>query len=261
MIEEPKGRREIVLINKSEPQSKDKWDTVERTSKVLSIAAIPVVIAVGGWYIQRQLQNQTVSRDYVQLAVSILKEPDDKTKIKPELRAWAVDLLKDNSPTKLSDEVINQLKTGQTILPASAGTSNSSSTGCDLRINKLESLQSRVAILAKQLIESAKQQGIEVMVLDTFRSADEQDKLAEQGLSGVRGGRSSHNAGLAFDLVPVENCKPLWNDLEKYKKLGDIAKGLGLVWGGDYVNFKDYPHFEYKPERSVQPTQSSNANQ
>lgn len=115
-MEENKIRREIVLINKSESQSSDKWTTIERVSKVLSIAAIPVVLAVGGWIIQRQLQNQTVNRDYVQLAVSILKEPDT-AKIKPQLRDWAVDLLNANSPTKFSSEVAKQLKSGETTLP------------------------------------------------------------------------------------------------------------------------------------------------
>jgi hypothetical protein len=38
-----------------------KWlDAAERISRVVSIAAIPVVLAVGGWIIQRQFQNQTV---------------------------------------------------------------------------------------------------------------------------------------------------------------------------------------------------------
>jgi WD40 repeat protein len=115
-MEENKSRREIILINRSEIQSADKWTIVERVSKVLSIAAIPVVLAVGGWIIQRQLQDQTVNRDYVQLAVSILKE-SDTTKIKPQLRDWAVDLLNANSPTKFSDEVAKQLKSGETTLP------------------------------------------------------------------------------------------------------------------------------------------------
>ena len=113
---ENKARREIILINKSESQGTDKWTAIERLSKVLSIAAIPVVLAIGGWIIQGQLQNQTVNRDYVQLAVSILKEPDT-TKIKPQLRNWAVDLLNANSPTKFSDEVAKQLKSGETTLP------------------------------------------------------------------------------------------------------------------------------------------------
>lgn len=91
--------------------SNDKWNAL----KAISIAAVPVVLAVGGWYIQRQLQNQTLSRDYVQLAVSILKEPDSAAQTNPVLRAWAVDLLRENSPTRLSDQLVEQLKTGRDV--------------------------------------------------------------------------------------------------------------------------------------------------
>lgn len=115
-------RREIYLITKSEDRGGDKWRNIERVSKVISIAAIPVVLAVVGWVIQADLQNQTVSRDYVQLAVSVLRDPD-KEKVPPELRDWAVDLLNENSPTKFSAEVTRKLKSGETILPiGSSGT-------------------------------------------------------------------------------------------------------------------------------------------
>src|SRR5215831_4229757 len=90
----------------------DNWlDTVEKLSRILSIAAIPVVIAIGGWLIQRQLQDQTIRRDYVQLSLSILQNPDP-SKVSPEIRNWAVDLLDANSPTKLSPEAIQKLKSG-----------------------------------------------------------------------------------------------------------------------------------------------------
>lgn len=70
----------------------DSWlDTVEKISRMLSIAAIPVVIAIGGWLIQRQLQNQSIRRDYVQLALSILQNPDP-SRVSPEIREWAVEL-------------------------------------------------------------------------------------------------------------------------------------------------------------------------
>lgn len=70
----------------------DSWlDTVEKISRILSIAAIPVVIAIGGWLIQRQLQNQSIRRDYVQLAVSILQDPDPSS-VPPEIRERAVEL-------------------------------------------------------------------------------------------------------------------------------------------------------------------------
>ena len=75
-------------------------DTAERISRMASIAALPIILAIGGWVIQRQLQNRTVSRDYVQLALTILQNPD-QSKVAPELREWAVELLNANSPTKL----------------------------------------------------------------------------------------------------------------------------------------------------------------
>lgn len=101
---------------KREPGDGGLWATIEKISKTLSAVAIPVVLAGGGWFIQKQLQNQAVSRDYVQLAVSILREPD-QSKVKPEMRQWAVDLLQANSPIKLSGETEAKLKKGELTLP------------------------------------------------------------------------------------------------------------------------------------------------
>lgn len=102
----------------SRNQQVSNWETVERIFKTLSIVAIPIVLGFGGWIIQGRLQNQTVSRDYVQLAVSILKEPRD-SKIDPEMRNWAVQLLNENSPTKFNQRVVEQLRSGTAQLPES----------------------------------------------------------------------------------------------------------------------------------------------
>lgn len=104
------------IINRDQHTSK--WETVERVSRTLSILAIPVVLAFGGWIIQQRLQNQAVSRDYVQLAVSILKEPKTSN-VDPQMRTWAVQLLNDNSPTKFNSQVFEQLKLGTAQLPES----------------------------------------------------------------------------------------------------------------------------------------------
>ncbi|MEP6921579.1 MAG: hypothetical protein ABI967_10685 [bacterium] len=101
-----------------------KWETAERLARTLSIVAIPVVLAIGGWIIQQRIQNQAVSRDYVQLAVSILKEPES-AKVDPDMRAWAVQLLNDNSPTRFTPKFTEQLKTGQVQLPQSFNVSSS----------------------------------------------------------------------------------------------------------------------------------------
>ena len=92
-------------------------DLIERLTKVASIALIPVVLAVGGWIIQQRLQDRTLNKDYVQLAVTILKEPE-KPGDKKDMKRWAVKLLNDNSPTKFSEEVSEQLTNGQAKLPA-----------------------------------------------------------------------------------------------------------------------------------------------
>ncbi len=60
-----------------------------------------------------------------------------------------------------------------------------------------------------------------------------------------------HTVGLAVDIVPFNNIHKRWswdlknnavNDL--FNKLGELARKHGLVWGGDWKTFKDYPHIQ-----------------
>jgi hypothetical protein len=126
----------------------DTWlDTIEKVSRMLSIAAIPVAIAVGGWLIQRQLQDQTIRRDYVQLALSILQNPDP-SKVPPEIREWAVDLLNENSPTKLNAQAIANLKSGKVTLSGFSFVPSSALTP-ELQQNLESSLQNFKAYLTK----------------------------------------------------------------------------------------------------------------
>jgi hypothetical protein len=112
MSEDSKIRREIFVTMKSESKPEDAWSIIERISKVLSLAAIPFVLGIGGLLIERQLQNQTVKKDYVQIAIAILTEPD-KAKVDPIIREWAVDLLNDNSPRQFSSDTVEKLKKGE----------------------------------------------------------------------------------------------------------------------------------------------------
>jgi hypothetical protein len=97
----------------------DRWDQLERIAKVMSLIAVPVVLAIVGWFVQNSLSDRNVGQEYVKLALSILKEP--KEKIEPSLRDWAVDLLNQNSPTRFSAQVVQALKEGQATLPAQLG--------------------------------------------------------------------------------------------------------------------------------------------
>jgi hypothetical protein len=73
------------------------------------------------------LTRATVSRDYVQLAVTVLTA--DKIKTPQELRAWAVDLLNENSPVKFSKEVADRLKGGEIEFPRLAAMLSTANAG------------------------------------------------------------------------------------------------------------------------------------
>jgi hypothetical protein len=76
------------------PAKKDVWEVLESASKIIAALGIPVVLGVGGWYIQKSVSNQTVSKDYVTLATSILQAKQEAGNDSAKgLRKWAVALL------------------------------------------------------------------------------------------------------------------------------------------------------------------------
>jgi WD40 repeat protein len=99
----------------------------ERTARIVSLVAIPVVLAIIGGVIQATLSKGTVSSDYVKLAVSILTA--EKSKTPDDLRGWAVDLLDANSPVKFSKEIADRLKGGEIALPGGVAALLSTSNG------------------------------------------------------------------------------------------------------------------------------------
>jgi peptidoglycan LD-endopeptidase CwlK len=113
---------------------------------------------------------------------------------------------------------------------------------------------------SNQLIQQAAEKGIVIIITDDFRSAADQDRLYEQGrtvegniVTHARGGESFHNFGLAIDFAiktPTENV--IWdmqfdgnqNGKPDWDEVVEMAKALGFEWGGDWAQFKDYPHLQ-----------------
>ncbi len=91
--------------------------SIERVSKIVSLLAIPIVLGVGGWLIQRSVSESSIKKDYVGLAVNILQ--NEKSASDPKLREWAVQLLNHHSPVKFNSETANALSSGLVILPQS----------------------------------------------------------------------------------------------------------------------------------------------
>lgn len=58
--------------------------------------------------------------------------------------------------------------------------------------------------------------------------------------------RSSHQSGLAADIVPTQEGRILWSAAgEVWACLGRAAREAGLVWGGDWKTLRDLPHVEW----------------
>ncbi len=84
------------------------------------------------------------------------------------------------------------------------------------------------------------------------RTAEEQNALFKQGASQLDGysKKSRHQSGCAVDFVVYdENGKVTWG-FSYYEQVSWAFKqaadelGIPIVWGGDWVSFKDGPHVE-----------------
>lgn len=90
-------------------------------------------------------------------------------------------------------------------------------------------------------------------ILEGHRGEVLQNTYYESGKSQVKwpGGRHNTKPSEAVDVAP---CPINWKDIDRFKDFGDlvkeIAEGLGIEieWGGDWKNFKDYPHWQLKTE-------------
>ncbi|WP_232490279.1 M15 family metallopeptidase [Neobacillus cucumis] len=111
-----------------------------------------------------------------------------------------------------------------------------------------------------QLIQQTAEKGITVVITDGFRSAADQDQLYKKGrttggtiVTYARGGESFHNYGLAVDFaLKTSSANVIWdrnydgnqNGRPDWEEVVAIAKSLGFQWGGDWPQFKDYPHLQ-----------------
>jgi peptidoglycan L-alanyl-D-glutamate endopeptidase CwlK len=58
---------------------------------------------------------------------------------------------------------------------------------------------------------------------------------------------SNHQGGKAMDVVPANmNGSPIWpNPADpRWLQIATAGKAAGLTWGGDWPQFKDYPHYQ-----------------
>lgn len=83
-------------------------------ASIFSSIAIPIVLTISGYFIQKQLSSEGIRKDYVGIATSILKDSPEGQE--PELRAWAVKVLDENSPVPFSKKAKEGLLAGNVIV-------------------------------------------------------------------------------------------------------------------------------------------------
>jgi peptidoglycan L-alanyl-D-glutamate endopeptidase CwlK len=97
-----------------------------------------------------------------------------------------------------------------------------------------------------------------------FRTAEMQAELYSKGRSRCDGyiKVSHHQLGNAVDLIPYIDKKYTWENLkafmdihkaviQSWNEMRDegLVTGVQLIWGGDWKNFVDLPHYQIRMKR------------
>lgn len=97
-----------------------------------------------------------------------------------------------------------------------------------------------------QLVIDAKKHDIDIVVSETYRTPERQNKYLKRGLTKLKGGKSKHQFGLAIDIIPVVNGVSQHNNHDVLKKVGVLGEKLGLRWGGRWKRLYNPVHFEWE---------------
>ncbi len=114
---------------------------------------------------------------------------------------------------------------------------------------------------ARALYAKARGLGIVLDIISGTRSYEEQDRLYAQGrsaagsrITNARGGYSTHNFGIAFDVGMFSGNRYL-PESPSYKAVGALGLELGLEWGGNWKTIVDQSHFQLRPEWALDLTE------
>lgn len=86
------------------------------------------------------------------------------------------------------------------------------------------------------------------IVIEGKRTLERQKELLKQGTTKTLNSR--HLTGHAVDIVPFINGAIPWQDWSAFESISSAMKqaarelNIALIWGGDWVSFRDGPHYE-----------------
>ena len=106
--------------------------------EIVGVAAIPIVIAVTGYFLQKSNSEESIKKDYVQIAINVLsqKETISDIEIRNELGQWAIKVLSKNSPIEFSESLErNLLESKAAAVFSSTGNLTAGRKGLDFNNN------------------------------------------------------------------------------------------------------------------------------
>ena len=122
-------------------------------------------------------------------------------------------------------------------------------------IRDINSLKPNARRACQLFLAEAKKQGLPVLITETLRTKERQAELYAQGRTTegkiVTWTKTSrHQSGLAWDICKDKKGEE-YSDKAFFKSCGDVAKALGITWGGDWEK-QDMPHFEVTEDWEVE---------
>ena len=145
------------------------------------------------------------------------------------------------------------IQTAQLTGPASASARGSANLGYTDTYTGVDSLHPALQARANAFLDDAKRQGLDLVFNEGFRPNERQQALYEKGrtvdgniITNAPAGKSIHNYGMAFDVVPRSlKTDPNWGpESPLWNSVGETARKYGLEWGGDWSKFTDKPHVQ-----------------
>jgi hypothetical protein len=92
--------------------SNGRWSRNQKLAAwgVAAQLAVPLAIGIGGWWVQSAIEEQSVSKDFVAIAIGILTStPTEGDPKADELRAWALEVFERYTPVPLGPELRHEL--------------------------------------------------------------------------------------------------------------------------------------------------------
>lgn len=123
--------------------------------------------------------------------------------------------------------------------------------------NNMITLMPKAQIEARKFLQIAAGNHLDIRILSGTRTYAEQDALFGHGRNGdhnpkvtnARGGQSNHNFGIAWDIGVFDPHGNYISQDAPYKAFAAVVlpKMNTIEWGGNWISFKDYPHYQLKP--------------